>query len=24
VTQNAPLKFTLLGLEYKVATHQGT
>lgn len=24
VTQSAPLKFTLLGLEYKVATHQGT
>jgi len=24
VTQNTPLKFTLLGLEYKVATHQGT
>jgi hypothetical protein len=24
VTQTAPLKFTLLGLEYKVATHQGT
>jgi hypothetical protein len=24
VTQNAPLQFTLLGLEYKVATHQGT
>lgn len=24
VTQNAPLKLTLLGLEYKVATHQGT
>ena len=24
VTQSAPLKLTLLGLEYKVATHQGT
>ena len=24
VTQNYPLKFTLLGLEYKVAVHQGT
>ena len=24
VTQNYPLKFTLLGMEYKVATHQGT
>ena len=24
VTQSAPLKFTLLGLEYKVAVHQGT
>jgi hypothetical protein len=24
VTQTAPLKFTLLGLEYKIATHQGT
>ena len=24
VTQSAPMKFTLLGLEYKVATHQGT
>ena len=24
VTQNTPLKFTLLGLEYKVATHEGT
>ena len=24
VTQNTPLKFTLLGLEYKMATHQGT
>lgn len=24
VTQSAPLKMTLLGLEYKIATHQGT
>ena len=24
VTQNAPLKFTLLGLEYKLSVHQGT
>ena len=24
VTQSAPLKLTLLGLEYKIATHQGT
>lgn len=24
VTQSAPLKFTLLGLEYKVSVHQGT
>jgi hypothetical protein len=24
VTQSAPMKFTLLGLEYKLATHQGT
>jgi hypothetical protein len=24
ITQNYPLKFTLLGMEYKVATHQGT
>jgi hypothetical protein len=24
ITQNAPLKLTLLGLEYKVAVHQGT
>lgn len=24
ITQNAPLKFTLLGLEYKVGVHQGT
>lgn len=24
VTQNYPLKFTLLGLEYKIAVHQGT
>jgi hypothetical protein len=24
VTQSAPLKLTLLGLEYKLATHQGT
>jgi len=24
VTQSAPLKFTLLGLEYKVGVHQGT
>jgi hypothetical protein len=24
VTQSAPLKLTLLGLEYKVAVHQGT
>ena len=24
VTQNAPLKFTLLGLEYKIGVHQGT
>jgi hypothetical protein len=23
ITQNAPLKFTLLGMEYKVAVHQG-
>jgi hypothetical protein len=24
ITQSAPLKFTLLGMEYKVAVHQGT
>jgi len=24
VSQNLPLKMTLLGIEYKVATHQGT
>jgi hypothetical protein len=24
ITQSAPLKMTLLGLEYKIATHQGT
>jgi hypothetical protein len=24
ITQNYPLKFTLLGMEYKVAVHQGT
>ena len=24
ITQNAPLKLTLLGLEYKVGVHQGT
>jgi hypothetical protein len=24
VTQNLPLKMTLLGIEYKVAVHQGT
>jgi len=23
VTQSAPLKFTLLGMEYKVSVHQG-
>jgi hypothetical protein len=24
ITQNAPLKLTLLGMEYKIAVHQGT